>query len=174
MATVHIFAEVATPEPLLEPPGLRSREKGLRHRLPFPAFQPRPLQPLNPGLTPRQPANSVILVLPNRTAPASRSFCATKESRKAIEPSRTRDPAVVVILSAVATLSLSKIGMPCNCPRGPFDLRSASSCSAIERASGLVSRTARRAGPFLLIDSIRSRYIWVIDRDVYCPDCIFS
>src|SRR3712207_971845 len=41
MATAQRLAAGATPEPELEPPGVRSRAYGLRH------WRPRPLQPLD-------------------------------------------------------------------------------------------------------------------------------
>src|SRR5215207_600706 len=59
------LAATATPEPELEPPGLRSRTYGLR------VCRPRPLQPLDERLE-RKFAHSERLVLPNSTAPASR------------------------------------------------------------------------------------------------------
>ena len=67
-------------------------------------------------------AHSLRLVLPRSTAPASRSARATNESRGGIEPRRASEPAVVVIWSAVSTLSLTSTGMPCSGPRGPFVL----------------------------------------------------
>ena len=65
-------------------------------------------------------AHSLRLVLPRMTAPASRSFCATKESFAGCEPTSASDPAVVCMRSAVSMLSLISTGMPCSGPRAPF------------------------------------------------------
>ena len=50
---------------------------------------------------------------------------------------RASDPAVVIILSAVAMLSLSRIGMPCSGPRSTPPLRRLSSDCALAMALGL-------------------------------------
>src|ERR1035438_9474861 len=60
--------------------------------------------------------------------------------------------------SAVSMLSLISTGTPCNGPRGPFALRSRSSASAIDNASGLSSITEFTFGPLLSSASIRARY----------------
>jgi hypothetical protein len=78
------------------------------------------------------------------------------------DPSRASDPAVVVIRSAVAMLSLMSTGMPWSGPRGPRLLRSASIWSAIARALGLIS-SAYFAAPILgvpLAAQIADRYGW--------------
>src|SRR5437667_11843764 len=91
-AAAHRLAATATAEPELEPEGLRSSAYG------FWVSPPRPLQPLVECVE-RKLAHSLRLVLPRITAPASRSFCATKESRVGIEPANASEPAVVVIRS---------------------------------------------------------------------------
>src|SRR5271163_4855164 len=120
------LAETAAPVPELDPQGLRSSAYGLR------VSPPRPLHPLVEWLE-RMLAHSLRFVLPRITTPALRSCAATKASFAG------RDPAVVFIRSPVSMLSLRRTGMPCSGPRGPFDLRSRSSASAICRASGLTS-----------------------------------
>src|SRR5258707_9005221 len=119
MARAHRLAATAAAEPELEPHGLRSSTYG------FFACPPRALQPLLERLE-RMLAHSLRFALPSRTAPASRSLRATVASRGAMEPARASEPAVVIVLSAVSTLSLSRIGMPCNGPRGPLVQRSPS------------------------------------------------
>src|SRR6185503_13129265 len=124
IAAAQRFAATAAPEPELEPHGLRSSEYG------FFVWPPRPLQPLDECVE-RKLAHSLRLVLPRMTAPASRSFCTMNASRRAIEPSRASEPAVVAIRSAVSMLSLIKTGIPCIGPRGPLPFRSASRASAM-------------------------------------------
>src|SRR5213594_3463833 len=160
--TAARFAAIADPVPELEPHGLRSRAYGLRH------CPPRPLQPLDDWLD-RKFAHSLRLVLPMITAPASRSRRTTAASRGAVAPTRVSEPAVVCMRSAVAMLYLMTTGMPCSGPRTCPALRSASSRAAIARASGLVSITARSAGPRRSIASMRARYFWHNDREVYVP-----
>src|SRR6266566_8940058 len=70
-ATAQRLAATATAEPELEPEGLRSSEYGLR------VWPPRPLQPLVDN-EPRKFAHSLKFVFPRITAPAARSFSATK------------------------------------------------------------------------------------------------
>src|SRR5580765_8943369 len=65
-ATAARFAAIATPEPELEPDGLRSSAYG------FFVCPPRPLQPLVECVDLKF-AHSLRLVLPRITAPASRS-----------------------------------------------------------------------------------------------------
>src|SRR6202011_1278369 len=69
-AAMHKFAETATPEPELEPPGLRSSTNGLR------VWRPRRLQPLDERVE-RKFAHSLRLALARMTAPAALSFSAT-------------------------------------------------------------------------------------------------
>src|ERR1043166_2837286 len=73
-AATHRFAETATPEPELDPPGLRSSTYGLR------VCRPRPLQPLDERLD-RKLAHSLRFDLPRMTAPACRSLATTGASR---------------------------------------------------------------------------------------------
>src|SRR5437588_8264009 len=101
IATAQRFAATAPPDPELDPHGLRSSTYG------FFACPPRPLHPLD-ECDERKFAHSLRLVLPSKTAPAARSFPATVESCSGGEPANASDPAVVVIRSAVSTLSLSR------------------------------------------------------------------
>src|SRR5262245_19159695 len=66
----------ATPEPELEPAGERSSTYGFR------VWRPRPLQPLDEAVE-RKFAHSARLVLPSRTAPASRRLASRGASRAA-------------------------------------------------------------------------------------------
>src|SRR5437773_5208121 len=91
-AAPHKLAATATPEPELEPEGLRSSTYGLR------VWPPRALHPLVEW-APRKLAHSLKLVFPRMTAPAWRSCCATKESRGGIDPASASEPAVVVMRS---------------------------------------------------------------------------
>src|SRR5437763_3339230 len=97
-AAMHRLAATLTPEPELEPPGVRSRTYGLR------VWRPRPLQPLDERRE-RKLAHSLRLVLPRMTPPAARSFAATVASRGGRDPTRASEPAVVSMRSAVSTLS---------------------------------------------------------------------
>src|ERR1039457_3299133 len=117
MAAAQSFADTPAPEPELEPQGLRSSAYG------FLVWPPRPLHPLVEWLE-RMLAHSLRLVLPRMTAPAARSFCATKESFSGLDPARASEPAVVIMRSAVSMLSLISTGIPCSGPRAPLDLRS--------------------------------------------------
>src|SRR5438477_1295324 len=98
------FADVAAPEPELEPQGLRSRPYGLL------VCPPRADQPLTDSKE-RKFAHSERLVLPRMTAPPARKFAATVESWSAGFPKSVNDPAAVCILSPVSMLSLSITGM---------------------------------------------------------------
>src|SRR5215470_19624064 len=98
LATLQRLAETATPEPELEPQGLRSSAYGLR------VNPPRPLQPLVEWVD-RKLAHSLRFVLPRMIAPASRSLFTMNASCCTIEPSRAREPADVDIRSAVSMLS---------------------------------------------------------------------
>src|SRR5215210_162487 len=95
---VERLAATAAPVPELEPQGLRSRTYGFR------TCPPRPLQPLA-DFVERKFAHSLRLVLPMITAPAARSWRTTNASFAAIDPASASDPAVVIIRSAVSTLS---------------------------------------------------------------------
>src|SRR5262245_48030329 len=152
--TTHRPAATAAPVPELDPEALRSSAYG------FFVNPPRALHPLV-EFDERKLAHSLRFVLPRMTAPASRSLRATAESFGRFAPTRASDPAVVCILSAVSMLSLIRIGMPCNGPRGPFSLRSLSRSAAIARASGFTSMTLLTAGPLRSISSIRARYFSV-------------
>src|SRR5439155_3865889 len=110
IAPAQRFAAAAAPEPELDPDGLRSSAYGLRH------CPPRPLQPEEECVE-RKFAHSERFVLPRITAPASRSLATMKASAAGIDPSSARDPAVVVIRSAVPMLSLMRIGIPWSGPR---------------------------------------------------------
>jgi hypothetical protein len=81
-------------------------------------------------------------------------------------PTSARDPAVVCILSAVARLSFTRIGMPCHGPRSWPALPSASSALAMASASEFVSITAWSRG---LKCEIRWRYRVVSCRLVSRP-----
>src|SRR5690349_22072735 len=109
IATAQRFAETPAPEPELDPQGFRSRAYG------FFVCPPRPLQPLVECVE-RILAHSLRFVFPRITAPAARSLPTTKESVFGFDPTSARDPAVVIILSAVSRLSFIRIGIPC---RGP-------------------------------------------------------
>jgi len=143
-AAAHRLADTATPDPELEPHGLRSSAYGLR------VCPPRPLQPLTER-DERKLAHSLRLVFPRITAPAARSRATTPASAGTGASTRASEPAVVRILSAVSMLSLISTGMPCSGPR----LGSRSSSAAMLRASGLSSITDRSAGSTA---RIRARY----------------
>src|ERR1035437_6818063 len=161
--TAQRFADVAAPEPELDPHGLRSSAYGLC------VWPPRPLQPLE-ACEERKLAHSLKFVFPKITAPASRRRRATPESFAGVKPDSASDPAVVIIRSAVPMLSLIKTGIPWSGPRGPLDFRSASSASAIESASGFSSMIALSAGPRLSTSAIRSKYFSARERAVNFPD----
>src|SRR3984893_1158161 len=167
IAAAQRFAETPAPEPELEPQGLRWSAKG------FLVSPPRPLHPLVEWLE-RMLAHSLRLVFPKITAPAARSFCATKESFGGLAPTRASEPAVVIMRSAGSLVSLRRTGTPCIGPRGPLDLRSRSSASAMARASGLSSRTLLIVGPCLSMSSMRSEYFSTRERAVNFPDLISS
>src|SRR6266550_3303750 len=139
IATAQRLAATPTPEPELDPDGVRSRAYGLRH------CPPRPLKPLDDRVE-RKFAHSERFALPSSTAPAARSRSTRKASRGGVTPESASDPAVLCIRSRVATLSFTSTGMPCSGPRGPLALRSASSAAACASASGLASSPARQRG----------------------------
>ena len=165
MATAHRFAETAAPEPELDPHGFRLSAYGLR------VCPPRPLHPLDERVE-RKFAHSLRLALARMTAPASRSFCATNESRGAMEAARASEPAVVCIRSAVSMLSLITTGMPWSGPRTFPSRRSRSRAAAISNASGFLSMIAFTPGPPASTSSMRARYFSTRDRAVYAPDAI--
>ncbi len=136
-ATAHRFAETATPEPELEPHGLRSSAYGFRH------CPPRALHPLLERVE-RKFAHSDRFALPRITAPASRSRPTTNASRAGVTSPSANDPAVVSMRSAVSMLSFTRTGIPWSDPRTLPERRSASIASAISSASGFVSRTERK------------------------------
>ena len=146
-ATAHRFAETATPEPELEPQGLRSTAYGFTH------WPPRALHPLLERVE-RKFAHSDRFALPRITAPASRNRPTTVASRAGVTSPSANDPAVVLIRSAVSMLSFTRTGIPWSGPRTRPERRSASSASAISSASGFVCRTERSAGSIV---SIRAR-----------------
>src|SRR5437016_5693726 len=106
IASADRFAETAPPDPELDPHALRSSTYG------FFASPPRPLQPLV-ECDDLKFAHSLRLAFPRKIAPAALSFAAINESCNGIDPASASDPAVVVIRSAVSTLSLRRIGIPC-------------------------------------------------------------
>src|SRR5258707_1856413 len=106
------LAAIAAPEPELDPDGFRSSAYG------FFVCPPGPLHPLDECVE-RKFAHSLRFVLPRITAPAARSRSTMNASFGGLTPASASDPAVVISLSAVAMLSLSRIGMPCSGPRGP-------------------------------------------------------
>src|SRR5579864_3032086 len=87
-----IPAATTAAEPPLEPPGTRSRSHGLRVGIKAEFSVDEPI------------ANSSILVLPNRTAPASPSLLTTVASYGGTNPLRMRD-AQVVSMPAVQKMS---------------------------------------------------------------------
>src|SRR5207248_7751517 len=105
-AAIQRLADTATPEPELEPPGLRSSTYGLR------VWRPRPLHPLD-DRSERKLAHSLRFALPMITAPAALSFAATGASAETVAPTSANEPAVVCIRSAVSMLSLMTTGTPC-------------------------------------------------------------
>ena len=117
-------------------------------------------------------AHSLKLVLPRITAPAARNFCATIESFGGLDPTSASDPAVVIMRSTVAMLSLINTGIPCRGPLGPFVLRSRSRSSAMETASGFISIIAFTVR--LSMSSMRAVYFSTSDLAVNLPDFIPS
>jgi hypothetical protein len=91
-------------------------------------------------------ANSDMLALPRRTAPAAVSFATRKASSGGVEPSSISDPAVVG-RSAVSKLSLTTTGMPCSGERRPLRRRSASRARAVSSAFGMTTINPRNWGP---------------------------
>src|SRR5437899_3601787 len=117
-------AATATPEPLLDPPGVRATAGS--H-----GFQGVPLC----WLVPQPPiANSTVCVLPITISPAAIRRCARvavtadRRSRQTIEPP-------VVTRPSISTKSLSPIGIPCSGPIACPDRIALSAASAASRAS---------------------------------------
>src|SRR5947208_10457754 len=101
--TTAKFAAIAAAVPELEPQGLRSNTYGFLH------WPPRALHPLD-ELLDRKLAHSERFAFPSMTAPAARSRSATPASAGGFAPTSANEPAVVPIRSAVAMLSLRRIG----------------------------------------------------------------
>ena len=165
IATATRLAATAAPEPELEPDGLRSSAYGFRH------CPPRPLQPLEECVD-RKFAHSERFVLPRRTAPASRSLRTRNASAVGVAPRSASEPAVVFMRSAVPTLSFRRTGIPWSGPRTLPALRSASSRSAIEGASGSSSSTARSSGPLRSSASTRAAYFATSVEAESAPDAM--
>src|SRR5207253_10904899 len=101
-ATARSAAE-PTPEPELEPHGLRSRTYGMF------VWPPMPLQPLDDGPE-RKLAHSDRFALAMMIAPAAFNFIAMNASAGVL-PARAQEPAVVG-MPAVSRLSFTMIGIP--------------------------------------------------------------
>src|SRR5437868_8012589 len=91
----HMPHATAAAEPLLEPPGVRSRFQGLR---------------VGGG---SKLAYWVVTVLPRMTAPAWRKRCTTVASRRAMLWAHSFDPAAVG-QSKTPKMSLTARGLPCS------------------------------------------------------------
>src|SRR5436309_2416456 len=100
IAAAARLAATATADPELDPDGFRSSAYG------FFVCPPRPLQPLVECVD-RKLAHSLKFVFPRMTAPASRRRSTMNASLGGLPPARASEPAVVIIRSAVAMLSLS-------------------------------------------------------------------
>ena len=74
---------------------------------------PLALQPLGAFID-RKLAHSLKLAFPSIIAPTFLNFVTTPASRGTMDFSKANDPAVVLSLSLVAMLSLSRTGMPCS------------------------------------------------------------
>ena len=109
-ATAHRSAATATPEPELEPQGLRSSAYGLRH------WPPRALHPLeDAGGAEVRPLGEVGLAQQHGAAVAEpRDDGASFAGRESTSAS---EPAVVLMPSAVSMLSFTMTGMPWSGPR---------------------------------------------------------
>src|SRR6185312_3354521 len=129
-------AAAATPEPELEPHGLRSRTYGMF------VWPPMPLQPLEDGADLKL-AHSDRFALPMMIAPAALSFCAMNASAGAL-PASAQEPAVVG-MPVVSMLSLTMIGSPSNGRWSPLR-RAWSAARASARAVGLTVITALSIG----------------------------
>ena len=91
-----------------------------------------------------------------------------KASWGAGAPASASDPAVVIIRSAVAMLSLISTGMPCSGPRRRPARRSASSASAIDARVGVEFEDAVQGGT-APIDGVDSRQILFDERSRRLP-----
>ena len=125
MAAAARFAATAAPDPELEPRRVAIERVGIL-RLPA-APAPAAGRVRRPEV---RPLAQVRLAEDHRAGGAQPRRPRTHRAAPAT-PSSASDPAVVFMRSAVAMLSLIRIGMPCSGPRGPGALRSASSSSAI-------------------------------------------
>src|ERR1051325_9851559 len=136
-ATGTMPEATAAAEPLLDPPGVRSRSHGLR--------------------VPRGSvaANSVVTTLPRITAPASRNAATLAASRPLRQPINRGDPCSVGI-SAVSIMSLMPSGMPSIGDKGRPARQRAAERSAAARAAAISwqtkapttgSQASRRARP---------------------------
>src|ERR1700730_4881817 len=163
MAAAQKLAAAATPEPALEPDGLRSRAYAFR------VWPPTALQPLEDRVE-RKFAHSLRFDLPSTIAPAARSRPTSGASVARSDRASARDPAVVAIGSDVSMLSLTIMGTPCSGPRSFLALRSASSTRAMARAFGLSARTDRYSGPWWSKRAMRAKYAAVRPSDVMAPD----
>src|SRR4051812_516411 len=120
-------AAAATPEPELEPHGLRSRTYGMF------VWPPMPLQPLDDGPD-RKLAPSEGVALPMMSAPAV-FHCFAINRAGGVLPASTQDPGVVGI-PVVSTLSLTMIGSPSSGRLSPLR-RAWSAARASARGVGL-------------------------------------
>ena len=135
------FAERPTPEPELDPCGLRSSTYGIAA--------------LPAGTAPAADASEARGRRPTRSCSTCRGVSrppraacprCTRPRADSSAPARAIPPSSAV-LSALPMFALSSTGIPCSGPRTLPALRSASSASAIVSASGFVSITARSSGP---------------------------
>src|SRR5579863_4124053 len=125
-----MWAATAAAEPPEDPPGTFARSHGLW------------LGP-NPEFSVEEPiANSSMLVLPIRTAPASRSRRVTVDSYGGYQPSRILEPQVAGA-PTVANRSLTATGTPASAPSGSPAARLRSTSRACASASsGFTCRNA--------------------------------
>jgi len=137
MASGTRAAATATPEPELDPDGLRPGPCG------FTAWPPSVLQPLL-ELRDRKLAHSDRLALPRITAPAARSRV-TQNASASPAAARAGEPAVAG-MPVTDTLSLIRTGMPSRGPRAWPAARRASLAAASAAAWALTVITACRAG----------------------------
>jgi hypothetical protein len=150
-------AATATPDPELDPDGLRSSACGLA------ACPPSVLQPLV-EVGERKLAHSDRLVLPRITAPAPRNRVTRKLSPDSASSS-AGEPAVAGS-PRTAMLSLISTGMPCSGPAGPCCWRARSLAAASASASGLTVMTAPSRG---FSSAIRARQCRVSMAEVSLP-----
>src|SRR3954470_13694471 len=129
-------AAAPTPEPELEPHGLRSSTYGMF------VWPPMPLQPLDDGPE-RKLAHSDRLAFAMMIAPAAFSRCTMKASLGVL-PASAQEPAVVDI-PVVSMLSLTMIGIPSSGRWSPLR-RAWSAASASAWPDGLTAITACSRG----------------------------